>query len=67
MKKPMVLAISRNGIGILYKCYRLPDKGRKCKEGDGGSRCMKCKYCKAEMSGFDATRLLNFYGRKLNG
>lgn len=59
MKTRMVLAISRNGIGITYKCYKLPGYGRKCDKRDDGEYCMRCKYCKAEMAAFDATRLLN--------
>ena len=59
MKKQMTMIVSRNGIGVHYTCYHLPDYGRRCKERDDGAICMKCKYCKAEMSAFDATRLLN--------
>ena len=55
----MILAISRRGIGITYKCYKLPGYGRKCDKRDDGEYCMRCKYCKAEMSAYDATRLLN--------
>lgn len=55
----MILAISRRGIGITYKCFRLPGYGRKCEQRDDGYYCMRCKYCKAEMSAYDATRLLN--------
>ena len=63
MKRRMTIVVSRNGIGILFRCFRLPDYGKRCDERDDGDHCMKCKYCKAELSGFDATRLLNFYGR----
>ena len=59
MKKRMVMTISRNGIGVLFRCCHLPDYGKRCKERDDGNRCMKCKYCKAEMSGYDAGRLLH--------
>ena len=64
MKTRMVLAISRYNIGITYKCFHLPDYGKRCDDRDDGSHCMQCKYCKAEMSAFDATRLLNGYGKK---
>ena len=64
MKRRMTMIVSRNGIGILFKCFRLPDYGKRCNERDDGDHCMRCKYCKAELSGFDAIRLLNFYGRK---
>lgn len=63
MKRRMTMVVSRNGIGVLFRCFRLPDYGKRCKERDDGDHCMKCKYCKAEMSGFDATRLLNKYER----
>lgn len=59
MNTRMILAISRRGIGITYKCYKLPGYGRKCYKRDDGEYCMRCKYCKAEMSAYDATRLLN--------
>ena len=63
MRSRMCMTISRNGIGILYKCYKLPGYGKKCPDRDDGDYCMKCKYCKAEMSGYDATKLLNSYGK----
>lgn len=59
MKKRMIMMISRNGIRVLFRCYRLPDYGKRCMERDDGERCMKCKYCKAEMPGYDAARLLH--------
>lgn len=58
MKKPMSMVVSRDGIGILYTCYKLPGHGRKCPDRDDGYHCMRCKYCKAEMAAADATRLL---------
>lgn len=64
MKTRMVLAISSKGIGITYKCFHLPDYGKRCDDRDDGSHCMQCKYCKAEMSAFDATRMLNKFGGK---
>lgn len=58
MKKRMAMMVSRNGVGVRFACYRLPDYGRRCKERDDGDHCMRCKYCKAEMAGRDAARLL---------
>ena len=55
----MVEAVSRRGIRILYKCYRLPDYGRRC--ADAFKKCHTCKYCKAEMKAEDATKLMNRY------
>ena len=65
MKTRMVLAISRNEISVTYRCCKLPGYGRKCIERDDGYRCMRCRYCKAEMSGYDATRLLNKTAEKV--
>ena len=62
-KRAMTQAVSRNGIGVLYTCYKLPGHGKYC-EDNGTDKCFKCKYCKAEMSAFDATKLINSYGRK---
>lgn len=62
MKKTMSMVVSRDGIGILYTCYKLPGHGRKCPDRDDGYHCMRCKYCKAEMSAGDATKLLNKIG-----
>lgn len=59
MRKPMYLSISHDGISVSYKCYKLPGYGRYCPDRDDGYRCMRCKFCKAEMSAFDATRLIN--------
>ena len=64
-KKPMVMSIYSYGISILYKCYRITlGYGKKCKQRDDGQHCMKCDYCKAEMSARDATRMLTVFGRK---
>jgi len=59
----MTIAISRNGIGITYKCYKFPGHGKKCPDKET-SKCFECRYCKAELSAFDATRLLNSYGKR---
>lgn len=58
MSSGMFMAVSRNGISVFYKCYHLPDHGSRC-PNKNTDVCMKCKYCKAEMSATDATRLLH--------
>lgn len=61
----MSMCLLRNGIKILYKCYNgLLRYGKKCPDRDDGNHCMMCKYCKAQMSAPDATRLLNSFGKK---
>lgn len=63
-RKRMSIAVSRYGLSLLYKCYKGPDYGKKCSDRDDGHNCMICKYCKCEMPAYDATKLLNSYGRK---
>ena len=63
MATRMCMTIARHGIAVTYRCYKLPGRGRRCKDKDT-DKCLTCKYSKAEMSGRDATRLLNSYGRK---
>ncbi len=65
MKMPMFISVSRNGISINYRCYKLPGHGKKCPDKNTDV-CFKCKYCKAEMSGYDATRLLNSFSKKIS-
>ena len=62
MKKPMSIAISRSGVSVLYKCYKM-GHGKRCPDKNT-DKCLTCKYAKAEMSAFDATRLMNSFGRK---
>ena len=61
------MSVSRNGIGVTYKCVDRHGMLRKLdgKEGckDMSDKCFKCKFCYAEMSAFNATRLLNSYGK----
>ena len=62
----MPIIVSRYGIGVLYKCFNLTYKTslfKRCPD-DGTSKCMTCKYSKAELSGEDATRLLDSFGQK---
>lgn len=53
-------------MGVTYTCYnlkyRLSFPKKKCPD-DSSDKCMTCKYCKAEMSAYDATRLMNSYGK----
>lgn len=58
----MIIAESRRGISILYRCFRLPDYGKRCADAFT-NKCFKCRFCKAEMSAEDATNLLNRYTR----
>lgn len=59
----MTIAISRYGMSVTYTCrnFKLKD-GKKCP--DFNVKCFHCKYCHAQMSGHDATRLLDSFGRK---
>lgn len=61
--KRMIIAISRNGISVTYKCYKLPGYGWRCQARDDGHICMRCKYCKAEMTAYNATKLLESYNK----
>lgn len=61
--KPMIMSVSRNGISVLYRCYKLPGYGRKCPDKDT-NKCLRCEYSKAEMSGEDATWLLESIPRR---
>ena len=55
--KPMCISICRDGVRVLYRCYKLPGYGRKCQYKDT-NKCLTCRFSKAEMSGEDATKLL---------
>ena len=62
--RAMVMAISQYNMKILYKCYKLPKHN--CKDhSEDCHECLKCKYCKAEMSAADATRLLSHFSRSV--
>lgn len=64
-KRRMTIAMARNGIAVDYRCINYTTKqGKKCADRDDGSHCMNCRYCRAEMSGRDATRLLNILVRE---
>ena len=60
--KPMCISIYRDGIRVLYRCIKLPGYGRKCPDKNT-NKCFRCKYCKAEMSGEDAAKLMDAYQR----
>ena len=61
----MTIAIARAGIAVDYRCINYTTRqGKRCPDRDDGQHCMSCKYCRAEMPGRDATRLLNIYARK---
>lgn len=53
-------SVSRQGISINYKCYKLKKPFRKLCEYDDPkfSDCVPCKYFRAEMLARDAERLL---------
>lgn len=61
----LIVALSRYGISVNYRCKSLyaKYKGRKCKDF-GTAICMTCKLCQAEMPAADATRLLDSFGRR---
>lgn len=63
MKLPMCIVLGRHGIRVTYRCYKVPGRGKNCPDKDTDV-CLKCKYSRAEMSGFDATRLLNAFGAR---
>lgn len=65
MSKRMVQSVSHMGISILYKCFHLPDYGKKC-EDRFTQKCYRCKFCRAEMSAEDATTLLERSKRNEN-
>ena len=57
-----MINITKKGISITYKCYNLRYSiipfHKKC-PNYASNKCFTCKYGKAEMSAYDATRLLN--------
>ena len=55
--RPMIMSVSQYGISILFRCCYLPRHNCK-RHSEDCHECMTCKYCKAEMSALDATRLL---------
>lgn len=59
----LIMATAKYGISVNYICKSLYAnyKGRKCKDYMT-QVCMTCDLCQAEMSGYDANRLLNVYG-----
>lgn len=65
MKLPMCIVMGHRGIRVTYKCLEFlhTRNGRKCPDKDT-DKCLKCEYSRAEMSGFDATRLLNAFGAR---
>ena len=65
MGKPVIIAISKLWISAIYKCYNLKlCRGRKCPDANT-NKCMKCNYCKVEMSAFDATKLISSYMKSI--
>lgn len=56
----MLLATSQMGVDVDYKCYRLPDGGRRCKD-KYTDKCYCCKYCKAVLSAKDVAKLIIAY------
>ena len=61
ISKRMVVSVSHRGISVLYRCFHLPDYGKKCKDRYT-DQCYRCRYCKAEMSADDATTLMRRQG-----
>ena len=62
----MYIAISTEGISVNYKCYNLKYTvglfHGKCPD-EYTDKCYKCKYCKADMSAYDATKLIEAFRR----
>ena len=60
----LVMAISKHGVSVNYRCKSLYSKykGKKCKDY-GTDICMKCDLCQAEMSAYNATKLLERYDK----
>lgn len=60
----IMMSISKHGISIDYRCKSLYSKykGKKCKDL-GTDICTKCDFCQAEMSAYDATRLLEKFSK----
>ena len=64
----MSIAVSKSGIGILYRCYNLKYRYsifKTCPDEDT-DKCTTCKYAKAELSAYDATRLVNGFMDTVN-
>ena len=60
----MVIAISRAGMSIIYRCVNAKYNWfKKCPDRNT-RKCFKCEYCKAEMAARDASRLLDSYESK---
>lgn len=57
-----MISISKHGIQVDYICCKRPQK---CQDKDT-DKCYTCKYSKAEMSAYDATRLLRGIERGKN-
>lgn len=62
----MIISMSRAGISVTFRCKRpkyasffsrCPDKSTE--------NCLKCEYCRADMSAPDAMKLLNTYQKVL--
>lgn len=60
----MIIATSKLGISITYKCYHFPGNGKKCPD-KYTFKCYHCKYCRAELSAHDATRLMNTFQKAI--
>lgn len=60
----MLIASSIEGISVNYQCrnlrYTMGLFRPKCPD-EYTDKCYRCKYCRADMSASDATRLLNSY------
>jgi hypothetical protein len=61
-----VYAVSRNGMTIRYKCYKLKKPFQKLCEYDDPqfSDCVPCKFFRAEMLARDVERLLNLLSER---
>lgn len=55
--RPMIMSVSQYGISILFRCCYLPRHNCK-RHSEDNHECLTCRYCKAEMSASDATKLM---------
>lgn len=61
----MIIATSWAGISVVYKCRRAKYAFFKKCPDESRTNCMHCKWCIAEISAPDATRIMNAYRTRL--
>ena len=55
----LIKSICHNNINVNYRCKSIyaKNKGKRCTD-IGTDRCMTCNLCQAEMSAYDANKLM---------